>query len=514
MLRGTTNAEKLFNFCLDNGMTEAGAAAAVANSDHESGVNPRNHENYYESASRIGLNDDQYVAAVDSGTYTKFDSDSAGFGICQWTSSKRKKNLYNYLKGKNVSIADFEGQAEFMVQELKQNKTLWTLMTTSSDTRAIAAKMMLEFEIPADRSVANQNKRADTAEKYLAQYGTDNVVHPALEKLAQLGVINSLDMWKKEYRKTPYLSTLITKAAEVLTTKGTRCVSVSVGVDELVAAGVINTPSYWKTQTGNVGEMVKALGGAAKASVAASKPAEGVTEQQLRQYVCDIINSWVGATKGSAKHLEILNIYNSHKPLARGYTMKTSDAYCACTVSAAWIKAGITEFTGTEVGVEKFITVAKNLGIWVEDDTYVPKIGDACVYDWDDNANNFATTDNQNAADHIGIVTVAGAQSFTVTEGNMSGGKVGKRTMQVNGRYIRGFIAPDYAKAAKSLKSLPIEVSPTAATAGKSYTVVQGDSLWGIAQKMLGSGSRYPEIVQLNGIVNNTIHPGMVLKLP
>ena len=80
-----------------------------------------------------------------------------------------------------------------------------------------------------------------------------------------------------------------------------------------------------------------------------------MTEKELRQKVADIITSWVGATKGSAKHLEILAIYNGHKPLARGYTVKTTDAYCATTVSAAYIKAGIAEYTGTECGVEKYV---------------------------------------------------------------------------------------------------------------------------------------------------------------
>ena len=44
-----------------------------------------------------------------------------------------------------------------------------------------------------------------------------------------------------------------------------------------------------------------------------------MTENQLRQNVANIINAWVGATKGSARHLEILEIYNGHEPLARGY---------------------------------------------------------------------------------------------------------------------------------------------------------------------------------------------------
>ena len=66
-----------------------------------------------------------------------------------------------------------------------------------------------------------------------------------------------------------------------------------------------------------------------------------MTEQQLRQKVADKMTSWVGATKGSAKHAEILKIYNDHRPLARGYKMKVNDAYCAATVSAAWIACGL-----------------------------------------------------------------------------------------------------------------------------------------------------------------------------
>ena len=60
--------------------------------------------------------------------------------------------------------------------------------------------------------------------------------------------------------------------------------------------------------------------------------------------------------------------------------------------------------------------------------------------------------DNRGYSDHIGIVTqVNGASSFTVTEGNMNGGKVGTRTMQVNGKYIRGFICPDFDGIARKM---------------------------------------------------------------
>ena len=89
-----------------------------------------------------------------------------------------------------------------------------------------------------------------------------------------------------------------------------------------------------------------------------------MTGNELRRKVADIINAWDGATRGSAKHLEILNIYNNHKPLARGYRVQVGDAHCATTTSAAYIKAGIAEYTGTECGVGKYVEIAKKKGIW------------------------------------------------------------------------------------------------------------------------------------------------------
>ena len=176
-------------------------------------------------------------------------------------------------------------------------------------------------------------------------------------------------------------------------------------------------------------------------------------EKALRKKVVDIINGWIGAAKGSAKHLEILAVYNGHKPLARGYQVRKNDAYCAATVSAAYIRAGIAEYTGTECGVGKFIAIAKSKGIWVENDAHVPSLGDACVYDWQDDG----AGDCLGAGDHIGIVSAVSGDTFTVTEGNMSGGKVGKRTMRVNGRYIRGFICPDFAAIDGKIADAPME---------------------------------------------------------
>ena len=237
-----------------------------------------------------------------------------------------------------------------------------------------------------------------------------------------------------------------------------------------------------------------------------------MTENQLRQKVVDTINAWIGATKGSAKHLDLLEVYNNYRPLARGYKVQVKDAYCAATVSAAYIRAGIAEYTGTECGVEKYTLVAKKLGIWVENDAHTPKIGDACVYDWQDNG----VGDCTGAGDHIGIVSKVSAGSFVVTEGNMTGGKVGTRTMAINGRYIRGFICPDFAAIAKKLGGTTTgTTTPTtgasSAVQGTAHTVVAGDTLGKIAAKY---GTTVDALAAINGIQNkNLIRVGQVVYL-
>lgn len=175
-----------------------------------------------------------------------------------------------------------------------------------------------------------------------------------------------------------------------------------------------------------------------------------ITESQLRQKVANVANSYIGTTEGSTKHKEILSIYNAQKPLPVGYAMKSNDAWCAAFTSAVWLKVGIAAYTGTECGCGRFIDVAKKLNIWTENDAYIPKIGDAVIYDWNDNG----IGENTDGADHIGIVTKASSTGFTVTEGNMGDGYVGVRDMNVNGRYIRGFITPNYTAIAKKVAGI------------------------------------------------------------
>ena len=46
------------------------------------------------------------------------------------------------------------------------------------------------------------------------------------------------------------------------------------------------------------------------------------------------------------------------------------------------------------------------------------------------------------------------------------------------------------------------------------YTVKKGDTLWVLAQRYLGNGSKYKEIKSLNALNSDTIYPGQSLKIP
>jgi len=49
------------------------------------------------------------------------------------------------------------------------------------------------------------------------------------------------------------------------------------------------------------------------------------------------------------------------------------------------------------------------------------------------------------------------------------------------------------------------------------HTVAEGDTLWAIAEKTLGNGSRYPEIFEANKPMltdPDKIYPGQVLRIP
>lgn len=164
----------------------------------------------------------------------------------------------------------------------------------------------------------------------------------------------------------------------------------------------------------------------------------------MGKYASEVVKqakAWLGKKESNGSHREIIDVYNSHKPLARGYKVKYTDEWCSTFVSAVSIKLGYTDIIPTECGCGKHIELFKKLGSWVENENRTPKAGDIIFYDWDDNGSG----DNKGGSDHVGIVEKVSNGTITVIEGN-KGEAVARRTLKVNGKYIRGYGVPKYDK--------------------------------------------------------------------
>ena len=175
MLIGSTNAQKIWNWLKSKGFNSYACAGIIANLDCESGLNPKNLQDTYQSI--LGFTDDSYVAAIDSGRYSReqFATDQAGAFLAQWTWHTRKRALYDYAKSRGVSIGDLEMQLEFFYKELESSyKSVLEALKSAKNVRESTVVMMIKYEDPYDKSPDMQDKRVSIAQKYYTRFATNN----------------------------------------------------------------------------------------------------------------------------------------------------------------------------------------------------------------------------------------------------------------------------------------------------------------------------------------------------
>ena len=155
-----SNQDLVWSFLKSKGFSDAGAAGIMGNLKQESSFKSNNLEGYYEPI--IGMNDEEYTAAVDNGTYTKSDFmyDHAGYGLCQWTYYTRKEELYDYIKGKGKSIADLTSQLEFMYIEMNNEigEKGVNELKAAVDVSTACLKFHEEYENSADTESMKQRR--------------------------------------------------------------------------------------------------------------------------------------------------------------------------------------------------------------------------------------------------------------------------------------------------------------------------------------------------------------------
>ena len=163
-------------------------------------------------------------------------------------------------------------------------------------------------------------------------------------------------------------------------------------------------------------------------------------EAALRMQLVKTAESYLGCQEADGSHKKIIDLYNTHEPLAMSYEVQYTDSWCATFVSVAAISRNLTQIIPTECGCERQIALFQALGQWEESDSAIPLPGDLIYYDWNMEEKGECT----GWADHVGIVVGTKWPFLKVIEGNLRD-SVDYHYLLLNDVQIRGFAKPDYA---------------------------------------------------------------------
>ena len=186
----TTNTDKVYNYLTKTmGLNMAAACGVMTNINAESGMSPINLENTYNT--KFGLTDEEYTKRVNngkgayktkSGASRNFKTDYCGYGLCQWTSLGRRKNLLNKALDKGVSIGDANMQMEFLNDELKNSyssvlNTLKAVPNNAQGAYMAAFIFCMSFEVPANtlNTAASRGKTCLSSSGYWKKYNGSTI---------------------------------------------------------------------------------------------------------------------------------------------------------------------------------------------------------------------------------------------------------------------------------------------------------------------------------------------------
>ena len=168
-----------------------------------------------------------------------------------------------------------------------------------------------------------------------------------------------------------------------------------------------------------------------------------VTKTSVRKRVRDTAIGWVGKNEKDGSYKQIVDCYNNGSYYDSGF-LYYGNEWNAGFVSAVFIKAGKTGLIFPDSSCRSIMSSAEATGSWIENDAYVPDRGDVIFFNFSDSGSG----DCRYGCDHAGIVVNVNCNVITFVEAGSSkktgNGTVRYNTIPVNGRYIRGFILPDY----------------------------------------------------------------------
>lgn len=150
---------------------------------------------------------------------------------------------------------------------------------------------------------------------------------------------------------------------------------------------------------------------------------------------------FVGVKQGSKQHKQIIDGYNTIKPLPRGYRVTYSNRWCATFVSYVLMmcKAINPPFECSCYYMNKLAIANKQI-------VKTPKVNDLIIYDWGNNG----------ILDHVGIIYKIDGSKLYVVEGNKSK-QVATRVIDKSNKEIECFIRVKQEKTTLETKTTDLE---------------------------------------------------------
>ncbi len=553
MLNGTTNEQKIWNYLKAAGLNDFGTAGLMGNLYKESGLKPNNLQNSYEQ--KLGYTDESYTAAVDNSSYTNFASDAAGYGLAQWTFHTRKAGLLSYAKSKGKSIGDLEMQLEYLMKELKESYAgVLSVLKTATSVQEASDAVLMQFERPAN-AAAKKSERADCGQAYLNKFAemeerkmsftnsplvsytkispnrTKNRNHAidtitihcvvgqcSVQTLGEVfapttreassnygvGYDGKIGMYCEEKDRS-WCSSNAANDHRAVTIEVASDTTEPYAVNDKAYAAMLDLVTDICKRNGikklvwsnNKDDRVNHRNGCNMTVHRdyANKSCPGTYLYERHGAIAAEVNRRLGASgdapaepKPTQPATELKFGAGDIVAFAGGTHYTSADAATGSTA-----KAGTAKITAVKVGGKHpyHCRAVNDAGAFVSG-----------VYGWVDAATVSAVK-----------AEASGDTVYVVKKGDTLSGIAAKygTTYQALAEY-NGITNPNIISVGQKIK-IP-KKGATAAPTVRKHTVVRGDTLWALAVKYLGNGSRYPEIMKASGITSTTLTAGQVLTIP
>lgn len=493
-LVGSCFEERFYNFFMPLIKNPYGVSALAGNWRKECGFKANNLQNSFQK--KLGHTDESYTKAVDDGSYQNFVHDGAGYGCAQWTYWSRKQGLLNYAKEKGVSIGDEEMQFEYAWKELSQGyKSVLSALKTAKSVKEASYIVLTQYERPANQGEKEQAERTSYGEEFYKKYalseGGTTMSNSALVTCTVKSPNHSGKRTKKLCRITPHCVVGQLKAKNIGycfddEARQASC-NYGIGTEGDVCLIVDEANRSWCSSSNDNDQQAVTI----ECASDRTHPYAMNTKvyNKLIELCVDICRRngktkllWLGSKEKTL----------AYKPKDDEMVLTAHRWFANKSCPGDWLYSRFGELA-------KSVTAA--LGGVVADDNddeemtfpKTPFTVNVLIHDL-----NYRSQPSMSGT----VKGQTGKGCFTIVEVKDGWGKLKSGAGWI---YLEN---PEYCTINGSVAVEKKEETT------RTYVVQKGDSLWKIAAKQLGKGARYTEIKTLNGMKNNTIHAGQVLKIP